>query len=219
MLTANDGQSTRKPLDLVWDHLLPAMKDVRSLPEDATGNRTLHERLAQLELSAPAGAAANAALASKVAGHTFQLDPNPLGVEGVSFTFGEQGVGELVVIRSGSKASVKMGNGSWVTGNLNVNSLLRPSTPSKSRDASYLVPGTPYRVAASFAWSAPDTLAVTTRFVEESIGSATVLYKFSEEAGTVRVSIEEQRAGGSPGGPGGQTQARLTGKMLATERP
>ena len=121
--------------------------------------------------------------------------------------------------RSGSRTAVKMGHGAWVTNSLNVNSLLRPTTPSKSRDARYLVPGAPYRVAASCAWSAADTLAVTTRFVEESIGSGTVLYKFSEEAGTVRVSIEEQRAGGSPGGPGGQTPARLTGKMLATGRP
>jgi CubicO group peptidase (beta-lactamase class C family) len=219
VFTANDGQSTKKPLDLVWDHLLPAMQDGGALPADDTRNSTLRERLASLEIRAAASAAANPALASKITGRTFQLDSNPLGIESVSFTFGEHGGGELVVARSGSRTSVKMGHGSWVTNTLNVNSLLRPSTPSKSRDASYLVPGTPYRVAASFAWSAPDTLVVTTRFVEESIGPATALYKFSDDAGTVRLSIEEQRAAGSPGGPGGQAPARLTGTMLVTGRP
>jgi CubicO group peptidase (beta-lactamase class C family) len=219
VLTANAAQSTQKQLDLVWDHLLPAMKDAGSLPEDETRNRKVRERLASLNVSAPAGAAAHAGLATKIAGHTFQLDANRLGIESVSFTFGEHGSGELVVARSNSQAAVKMGNGSWVVGNLNVNSLLRPSTPSKSRDANYLLPGTPYRVATSFAWSAPNTLAVTTRFLEESIGSETVLYKFSEEAGTVRVSIEEPRAGGPPGGPGAQNQPPLTGRMVTTDRP
>jgi CubicO group peptidase (beta-lactamase class C family) len=219
VLTANAAQSTQKQLDLVWDHLLPAMKDVNSLPDDETSKRTLGERLTSLKVSAPAGAAATAALRSKIAGNRFQLDGNRLGIDSVTFKFDGDGPGELVVARPDSHASVKMGNGSWVVGNLNVNSLLRPSTPSKSRDANYLVPGTPYRVAASFAWSAPDTLAVTTRFLEESIGSETVLYKFSDDGGTVRLSIEEQRAGGFPGGPGGQTQAPLTGKMVASERP
>lgn len=219
VLTANAEQSKQKQVNLVWDFLLPAMKDVGSLPADETGNRTLGERLASLTLSAPSGAAANAALASKISGHTFQLDSNQLGIDSVAFRFGESGVGELIVTRSGSPASVKMGHGSWVAGTINVNSLLRPSTPSKSRDASYLVPGTPYRVAASFAWPAPNTLAVTTRFVEESIGSETVLYKFSEEAGTVRLSIEEQRAGGVPGAPAGQNQAPLTGTMVTTGQP
>jgi CubicO group peptidase (beta-lactamase class C family) len=219
VLTANAAASTQKQLDLVWDHLLPAMKDVRSLPEDEASTRRVRERLASLKVSAPAGAAANGGLTSKIAGHKFQLDRNRLGIESVSFTFGEDAVGELVVARSDSQASVKMGNGSWVVGNLNVNSLLRSSTPSKSRDANYLVPGTPYRVAASFAWTAPNTLAVTARFVEESIGAETVLYKFSEEAGTVHLSIEEQRAGGFPGGPGAQNQALLTGKMVTTVRP
>jgi CubicO group peptidase (beta-lactamase class C family) len=220
VLTANAAQSTQKQLDLAWDHLLPAMKDVGSLPDDATTNRKVRERLAALTVAAPAGAAAaNAALVSKIAGHKFQLDPNRLGIDSVSFTIGQDGAGELVVARSGSQASVKMGNGAWVVGTLNVNSLLRPTTPSKSRDANYVVPGTPYRVAASYAWSAPNTLAVTTRFLEESIGSETVLYKFSEEAGTVRVSIEEQRAGGFPGGPAGQPPAPLTGRMVAIERP
>ncbi|MEO7189722.1 MAG: serine hydrolase [Vicinamibacterales bacterium] len=215
VLTSNASGSTQKELDLVWDHLLPAMKDAGTLPADDTGNSTLRERLASLKLAAPPSAATNAALAAKIAGHTFQLDPNRLGIESVSFAFGEQGVGEIAVTRSGSQASVKMGNGSWVASTLKVNSLLRPSTPSKSRDAHYLVPGTPYRVAASFAWSAPDTLAVTTRFVEESIGAETVLYKFSEEAGTVRLTIEEPRAARPPAGPAGQNQAPVTGKMVA----
>ncbi|MEO7190113.1 MAG: serine hydrolase [Vicinamibacterales bacterium] len=219
VLTANAEQSKQKQVNLVWDYLLPAMKAAGSLPADAAGNRTLGERLTSLKLSVPSGEAANAALASKITGQTFQLDSNRLGIDAVSFTFGQSGVGELVMTRSGSPASVKMGNGSWMASTINVNSLLRPSAPSKSRDASYLVPGTPYRVAASFAWSAPNTLAVTTRFVEESIGSETVLYKFSEEAGTVRLSIEEPRAAGAAGGPGGQTQAPLTGKMVATARP
>jgi CubicO group peptidase (beta-lactamase class C family) len=219
VFTANDGQSTKKPLDLVWDHLLPAMKDAGSLPEDEARNRTLRERLASLAIRAPASPSGNAALASTISGRTFQLDSNPLGIEGVSFTFDAQGGGELVVTRSGSRTAVKMGHGAWVANSINVNSLLRPSTPSKSRDASYVVPGTPYRVAASCAWPASNTLAVTTRFVEESIGSATVLYTFSDEAGTVRVSIEEQRPGGAPAGPGGQTPVRLTGTMLANARP
>jgi hypothetical protein len=219
VFTANAEQSKQKEMDLAWDYLLPAMKDVRSLPADEASNRALAARLASLQLPVPSSPAANAALVSKITGHTFQFDPNRLGIDSVSFTFGEQGAGELVVTRSGSRAAVKMGNGFWQASNINVNNLLRPTTPSKSRDANYLVPGTPYRVAATFAWSAPNTLAVTTRFVEESIGAETILFNFAEEAGTFRVSIDQPQAGGGPGGPAGQTQNAVTGRMVTTGRP
>jgi hypothetical protein len=56
-------------------------------------------------------------------------------------------------------------------------------------------------MGARYSWNDKNTLELTARFVEESIGSETVICKFSEVNGNVSVSIEPKSVGfmGMPG--------------------
>jgi hypothetical protein len=55
------------------------------------------------------------------------------------------------------------------------------------------------RVATSYTWTNKNTLEITARFVEESLGSETVVCKFSEFNRNLNVSIEQKPAGSMMG--------------------
>src|SRR5260221_2059315 len=66
-------------LDLVWEHLLPAMKDA-PLPADNTAQTRLRARLGALALTLPSGELASP-LTGSVSDKTFNLDANDLGLQ------------------------------------------------------------------------------------------------------------------------------------------
>jgi hypothetical protein len=72
-------------LDLVWENLLPAMKD-GPLPGDKEAQTRLRHTLAALALPPTQGLPASP-LAPKISGKTFQTEANPAGVQSVSFRF------------------------------------------------------------------------------------------------------------------------------------
>ena len=74
-------------LDLVWEHLLPAMKD-SPLPGDKAAQTRLRQALGALALPLPQGRPA-APLARKISGQTFKIEANanPAGVQTVWFRF------------------------------------------------------------------------------------------------------------------------------------
>ena len=68
------------------------------------------------------------------------------------------------------------------------------------------------RVATSYSWTNNNTLELTARFVEESLGSETIVCKFSEFYGTLNVSIEQKPGGlmmGIPGPPAAPLRGAL----------
>ena len=69
------------------------------------------------------------------------------------------------------------------------------------------------RVAASYSWTNKNTIELTARFVEESLGSETIVCKFSEFNGTVNVSIE-QKPGGLMMGMPSPPAAPLRGALI-----
>jgi hypothetical protein len=72
----------------------------------------------------------------------------------------------------------------------------------KSRDASYDIPQPVIKVAASYSWTDPNTLELTARFVEESVGGEGVIFRFAEQKGKLNVTVE--RKSSRAGGPGGR---------------
>ena len=72
-------------LDLVWDHLLPAMK-AQPLPRDRPSEAQLQQTLASLTLAPPTGQSSSPTAAS-ISGKTFNLDSNELGLQSASFAF------------------------------------------------------------------------------------------------------------------------------------
>ena len=71
--------------------------------------------------------------------------------------------------------------------------LAPPRVVSKSVDANYKVLQPVIKVAASYSWTDKNTLELTARFIEESLGSETIVCKFSEVDGNVNVSIEQKQ--------------------------
>lgn len=102
-----------KELDLIWDILLPALKDA-PLPENAAAQKRLSERLAKLAIR-PVGEAAAFPLPD---GKTFELKANPRGFASVAFARA-RGKPSLVrcrlVTRAGEQA-FWAGVGAWEKG-------------------------------------------------------------------------------------------------------
>ena len=102
----------QKELNLVWDHLLPAMKDA-PLPEDAAADAALKDRLSNLEI----------APVRRVCGFPvdwqkkFEFKDNPRGFKSVAFEPAENGrdVRCRLVTRAGEQTFVA-GCGKWVKG-------------------------------------------------------------------------------------------------------
>jgi hypothetical protein len=95
-------------------------------------------------------------------------------------------------------------------------SLLSPPRTnfSKSVDASYSILKPVIKVAAQYAWTDEKTLEITGRFVEETLGSETIVCKFSEQNNEVRITIEPKTPARSGRGPGNQQPVVLRGAMV-----
>lgn len=126
-------------LNLVWRHLLPAMRPA-PLPADATAQAGLRRRLEDLALPCVPGQP-SAPAAAWVSGATYTFGPNELWVETVSCVFEDGGARVLICDPRGTHELV-CGSGVWRIG--------RTSLPLDG----------PKPCAASGAWTAPDTYTV-----------------------------------------------------------
>jgi CubicO group peptidase (beta-lactamase class C family) len=135
-------------LNLVWEHLLPAMKS-SPLPADEEGDKKLQAKLAGLTIATPRGAEA-AHVAKDAAGATFTFPANDQKVEMLGLEFGAAGDGVTLVGRSngGDEQRIACGNGEWKKGKFGF-----------GRTA-------PQPAAASGAWTADDTYTAKICFNE-----------------------------------------------------
>jgi hypothetical protein len=127
-------------MNLVWEHLLPAMKAAAPLPADAPVQDRLSKRLASLSLP-PQPGRPTAAVARQVSGQLYELPKNDDGIEAIGLETGPQTT--LVVRSSGRESRVPVGHGEWRRGGLWLGS-----------------GGVEQKVAATGAWTADDTYAV-----------------------------------------------------------
>lgn len=97
-------------LDLVWEHLLPAMQS-EPLPEDPESQAALTSALATLSLPLPPGTSSSPR-AAEWSGTTFILEPNDMKLETISLEFGEA-ASELVIRNAEGEQRIPIGHGSW----------------------------------------------------------------------------------------------------------
>ena len=142
-------EGMQKPLDLVWELLLPALGSA-PLADDAASERRLAETLSGLALR-PVQGLADSPGAARLSGRTYRVDANMLKVETISLNF-SGAVGTLSVMMVDDEETFPWGYGVW-----------QPSQTSVFN--SLYVPGlTP--VVSSGAWTADDSLAMVARLVE-----------------------------------------------------
>ncbi len=145
-------------LDLVWKHLLPAMKD-RPLPGDSALKTQLQTRLAGLTL-APASGNQTASKAAEISGRTFKLDSNNLGIDSISFRFENGGCAVDAQSTQGRHAIV-CGSGKWQRAETTF-----PGTPPRLLAGGAPPKATKVRIAASGAWKSNDAYAMLWRYYE-----------------------------------------------------
>lgn len=150
-------------LNLVWDKLLPAMKDA-PLAADPEAAKKLATTLQRLSIRVPEGKGT----APKVTGKTFTFPANDGKVESLALETTKDGT-TLVLRVAGAERRIACGNGTWQKGRAAWNRL--PEQP----------------VAAAGAWTADDTFTAKVCFTETPF-VATVRLKFG--AGEVRLETD-----------------------------
>jgi hypothetical protein len=143
-------------LDLVWEHLLPAMKE-GALPADRASQARLQQALASLALPMPKGQSTSPVV-GRVSGKTFKLDENALGLESAAFVFGEDAC-TFTVRGAQREYPVACGLARWQRGETAL-----PGTPPRLVSGGAPPSGTKSKVAASGAWQDETTFEILWRF-------------------------------------------------------
>lgn len=213
VLTAN-AQNTQKEMDLVWNYLLPSIKSDKALPADPIANQELQKKQSSLSIT-PASLKSEASpIMSRINGKTLEFPQNSNGIKEIKFSF-DNGFCTMTLRKESETSQIKAGKGSWGYANITQSSLLSPSRAAsmKSRDANYTILQPVIRIASSYSWTDNNTLELTSRFVEESVGTEDLVFKFMDREGALGVTIgrKSARAAG-PGFPGAQEP--LTGKLV-----
>jgi CubicO group peptidase (beta-lactamase class C family) len=154
----SESRDMQGQLDLVWEHLLPAMKD-RSLPANPPSQARLAQALSGLALPMPEGRSSSPA-ASRISGKTFTLETNELGLRSESLTFGQDAC--LFTMKDGlNDYPIACGLGGWKRGETAL-----PGTPPRLVSGGAPRKGTLAKVAACGAWKDENTFEITLRYFE-----------------------------------------------------
>jgi hypothetical protein len=203
VLTAN-AKNTQDELNLVHNYLIPAIKSEKSLPKNPESINNLLKREALLSLKPSVPVVSKSEFISKISGKEFVLEKNSNNIQSAYFTFSGEEF-SFALKRDDNITIVKCEPDKWKYSKVKSSSLLNtPHVVSKSIDANYKILQPLINVAACYSWTEMNTLELTARFVEESLGSETIICRFSEVSGNVIVSIEQKPGGlmmGMPGPP------------------
>ena len=152
-------------LDLVWEKLLPAMKD-STLPSNEAAHQSLVQKLKSLKIPLQAG---NATSSAELFGKTYTFPENLRKLESIALEKTSGGAPVLVVRFAGKEQRIECGQGSWKKGRT-----AWASQPERS-------------VAASGGWTAGDTFTAKLCFYEAPF-IQTVRLTFAD--GTLRFNSE-----------------------------
>jgi hypothetical protein len=182
-------------LNLVWDHLLPAMKD-GPLPPNPSASAALEEKLTGLAI-APVNLPARGEVAAQVSGRRFAVAENDLGINTVTLDFAPEG-GILTVVAGEDQSQVTFGYGEWQKGTTG------------------LLHSGPRKYAASAGWLDGQTLVVQVFYLSPVLTEAaarqvghipfglTLTFRF--EGDTVVINAD-------PNASFGDQKPRLQGKL------
>ena len=146
-------------MQLVWDHILPAMhaEPIEATNKDA--GKSLNEWAKQLSL--PVVELAVETQRSLIDQQTYTFEDNGFKAETVSFRFKDQEC-EAVFVENGKTIKVVSGLHHWVTGD-----------HRKEGNTLFAIPGRtpqPTKLSSHYYWSAPMTLVIVIKYVENAHG-------------------------------------------------
>ncbi|HWA35406.1 MAG TPA: serine hydrolase [Cyclobacteriaceae bacterium] len=172
--------NTQEEMNLVWDNLLPAMQEKR-IPVDKKVSDELAKRIAGLSCST-ASNAASSAFQKKISGKKIEVAQNELGIGELSIAIDEK-TARVLITRSEGKYEFTAGLNTWKLSPTKLSPLWAP--PRSAQQPSI-------QIAATYFWVDPATLEITTRFVDESIRSESLILRFEERGPQIEVHIEQK---------------------------
>lgn len=195
----SESISTKDTMQIVWDTLLPEMKDA-PLQKNTADHNQLLQQLDALKYEPPQ-MATSSSVAAKISGKDFILGKNEFNAKAVSFSFNDNTC--IFTLKEEGKPDINITNGMgyWIRkGNL------KPSPHSlfslRRIDFDSIV-------AASATWQSGNTLLLTWRFIETVHGDSLTCI-FDGDAITIKFLFSVNRLQKKP-----DDRADITGKMIA----
>jgi CubicO group peptidase (beta-lactamase class C family) len=195
----SESIETKKTMQIVWDVLLPEMKNA-ALPGNQAAHKRLLDELRELKYDPPQ-LSTGSPVGRRISGKEFILDQNVFNAKSVTFNFTNDGC--MFTLKEDGKAAINIMNGcnSWVRkGNL------KPSAHSlfslRRIDFDSIV-------AAAYGWQDDHTLLMTWRFIETVHGDSLTCI-FDDNKVTIRFLFSVNRLQGKP-----DDRAALTGYFKA----
>jgi hypothetical protein len=137
-------------LDLIWEHLLPAMQP-DALPEDQADSRALRERLANLRLPPQAGEA-SVPRAADLSGKRFRMTENEDGIATIRLDFTTDS-SVITIVNEKGEQQIAVGYGAWLKRTI-------PGVVPATRRLPSIRGDDTQKIAASGAWTADQTYTV-----------------------------------------------------------
>jgi CubicO group peptidase (beta-lactamase class C family) len=167
-----DFLDSQKPLDLVWELLLPAMGE-GPLSEDPGSRRHLSEKLSSLSL--PLVQDKNdSPVARQISGRTYQVDSNVLNIQTITLDFTASGCIVSLETSAGTE-TLSCGLGVWQQGQ-DTGLFKQPGIFDRTA------------VAASGAWTSDDCFTMVVRLYQTSFYH-TLVYHFVGDELLIEISI------------------------------
>ena len=168
VVITSESISTKDTLQIVWDVLVPEMKEL-SLPGNSAGYRLLQQKLSSLAYNPPAERA-HSLTETRIGGKQFILDKNPFNAESIQFTFADDHCDFTLKEMGKPDIRIRCGLNHWITAG---NYKPEPHSLFSLRRIDF-----DSIVAASATWKNDTTLLLTWRFIETVHGdSLTFLFE------------------------------------------
>ena len=172
VVITSESRDMQDELNLVWEHLLPAMQE-GALPENQEVEERLRDQLAALALRLPQRGTVPA-LAAAVSGKTYAIAPNGRGIDSLSFRF----TGDTCVVTTtseGGRVTMAFEAGGWKAGETTRRG---PYLFAAAKAAYVGLP--PLKIAGAYGWDDEKTLRLALRY-GESPHSEVLLCQFDGE--------------------------------------
>lgn len=150
----SETNNMQDEINMVWDCLLPAMKE-EALPADSEASARLTERLAALALPVPPSVPAPA-IAKEISGKRYLLEENVSGIKSLEFSFSGDTC-TVMMETADSTYRIPFGNGRWVE------STTGKDGPDLIRRRGAL---TSFLTAGAYTWSDDGMLDLVLRYIE-----------------------------------------------------
>lgn len=148
-------------LNLIWEHLLPAMKE-KPLISDEVTNDLLTSKISSLKIPDPFRSPEEIEI-PKTSVRKYQVEENSLQVKEISFRFEEDGACTLTLVKGSSTHTFAFGEDAWKYGETDKPG---PYFLSPRRNPTGLAP---FAVAGFGSWTDADVLQLRLLYLSESL--------------------------------------------------